>query len=83
MNLWCQGGGNLSLQSDTRSSSKIRSCTLQTYNHDFLYQVFQMDVANHLFSVFHDKYSITIEWSGDSYLGLLLNDSTKKVLSIT
>jgi len=31
------------------------------------------DNTNHLFSALQDKYSITIDWSGDSYLGITIN----------
>ena len=31
---------------------------------------FHKDDVNHLFSSSQDKYSITIDWSGDHYLGI-------------
>jgi len=34
---------------------------------------FGIKYFNHLFSALQDKYSITISWSGDSYLGLTIN----------
>jgi len=34
---------------------------------------FNKDEANHLFSALQDKYSLSIDWSGDSYLGLTIN----------
>jgi len=34
---------------------------------------FNKDDANLLFTVIQDKYSVTTDWSGDSYLGLTIN----------
>jgi len=40
---------------------------------DFGIKYFNKDDANQLFSALQDNYSITIDWSGDSYLGLTIN----------
>jgi len=40
---------------------------------DFGIKYFSKQDANHLLSALQDKYSITNDWSGDSYLGLNIN----------
>ena len=40
---------------------------------DFGIKYFSRQDANHLLSALEDKYSITIDWSGDSYLALNIN----------
>jgi len=40
---------------------------------DFGIKYFSKQDADHLLSALQDKYSITIDWSGDSYLGLNIN----------
>ena len=40
---------------------------------------FSKDDANHLLSTLQDKYSITIDCSDDSYIGLTINWNDEKV----
>jgi len=46
---------------------------------DFGVKYFSKDDANHLLSTLQDKYSITIDCSDDSYLGLTINWNDEKV----